>query len=339
MAGRSGKMTERHSKKLVFLIIGLTVLLTGVLVLGALTDRQPEEKKTAQQPTSSFLLDRRVYNGKTYVERTGITSILLMGIDRTDLSPVQTGYRAGGQADYLLLVVIDSYEKKVSMLHIDRDTMVEIVTLGVLGKKVGTRTAQICMSHAYGATQMENGAYTLDAVSNLLEGVEITQFYSMNMGAMPILNDVLGGVTVTVPDDYPELDPAFVKGARIKLDGDQAYRFVHSRLDMNVKTNQSRMVRQQAYMQAAQELIVQKLASGDTGFINRLYDELGDNLTTNITKAQLISDAVKASKYTIQPLEQLEGTFSIGADGHVEFAADRDWIVNWVLKTYFREDK
>ena len=99
MAGKRTGMTEHHGRKLLFLIIGLTVLLAGVLILGTLSDRQPDVKETHDQPTSSFLLDRRVYNGKTYVERTGITSVLLMGVDRTDLSPVQTGYRSGGQAD------------------------------------------------------------------------------------------------------------------------------------------------------------------------------------------------------------------------------------------------
>ena len=339
MAGKRTGMTEHHSRKLLFLIIGLTVLLAGVLILGTLSDRQPDVKETHDQPSSNFLLDRRVYNGKTYVERTGITSVLLMGIDRTDLSPVQTGYRSGGQADFLLLIVIDSSQRKVSMLHINRDTMVDIVTLGILGKKVGTRSAQICLSHAYGANQLENGQYTMEAVSNLLEGIELKQFYSMNMSAMPTLNDVLGGVTVTMPGDYPELDPSYVKGAKITLNGQQAYDFVHGRMDVGNTTNSDRMLRQRAYMDGAQEVLMKKLTSGDTDFINRLYDELGDSLTTNITRGQMISEAVKAAKYSIQPVAQLEGDFSMGMDGHVEFHADQSKIVDWVLATYFREEK
>ena len=339
MAGKRTGMTEHHGRKLLFLIIGLTVLLAGVLILGTLSDRQPDVKETHDQPTSSFLLDRRVYNGKTYVERTGITSVLLMGVDRTDLSPVQTGYRSGGQADFLLLIVIDSSQRKVSMLHINRDTMVDIVTLGILGKKVGTRSAQICLSHAYGANQLENGQYTMEAVSNLLEGIELKQFYSMNMSAMPTLNDVLGGVTVTMPGDYPELDPSYVKGAKITLNGQQAYDFVHGRMNVGNTTNSDRMLRQRAYMDGAQEVLMKKLTSGDTDFINRLYDELGDSLTTNITRGQMISEAAKAAKYSIQPVAQLEGDFLMGMDGHVEFHADQSKIVDWVLATYFREEK
>ena len=340
MPGRSSaKMTKHHNRKLILLIISLAVLLAGIIVFGVLSDRQEEKPEPKQQSSSSFLLDRRVYNGKTYVERTGITSLLLMGIDRTDLSPVQTGYRSGGQADFLLLVVMDSSQRKVSLLHINRDTMVDIVTLGILGKKVGTRNSQICLSHAYGANQLENGRNTVEAVSNLLEGIELSQFYSMNMSAMPILNDILGGVTVVIPDDYPELDESYVKGATVTMNGQQAYDFVHGRLNVGNKLNTDRMSRQRAYMDGAQTIMMKKLTSGDTDFINRMYDQLGESLTTNVTRGQMINEAVKAAKYDIQPVQQLEGEFSMGADGHVEFHADRNWIVNWVLNTYFREDK
>ncbi len=339
MPRRPAGMTAHHNRKLLFLIIGLSILLIGAVVLGTLGDREQEAKEEKQQASSSFLLDRREYNGKTYVERTGITSLLLMGIDRTDLSPVQTGYRSGGQADFLLLAVIDSSEKKVSLLHINRDTMVDIVTLGILGKKVGTRNSQICLSHAYGANQMENGKNTMEAVSNLLEGIELNQFYSMNMNAMPTLNDLLGGVTVVMPGDYPELDPSYVKGASITMNGQQAYDFVHGRMNVGNKTNTDRMIRQRAYMDGAQSILIKKLMSGDTEFINRLYDELGDSLTTNVTRGQMVNEAVRAAKYAVQPVAQLEGEFTMGMDGHVEFHADRNWIVNWVLSTYFREDK
>ena len=99
MARRPVGMSPHHNKKLLFLVLGLSALLAAVLIIGALGDRQQEKPEPKQQTANSFLLDRRTYNGKTYVERTGITSLLLMGIDRTDLSPVQTGYRSGGQAE------------------------------------------------------------------------------------------------------------------------------------------------------------------------------------------------------------------------------------------------
>ncbi len=330
-------MTSSHGKKLVLMIIALAVILAGVLILGTLSDREQEKEEVKQSANSSFLLDRRVYDGKTYVERTGITSVLLMGVDRTDEKPVQTGYRSGGQADFILLVVIDSYDKKVSMLHINRDTIADVVTLGILGRKVGTRRTQICLSHAYGANQLENGQNTVEAVSNLLEGIELSQFYSMTMDTMPVLNDTLGGVTVVMPDDYPDLDPSYVKGAAITLNGQQAYDFVHNRMSVGDGTNRARMVRQRAYMDAVQDILLKKFSKNDSDFVNRLMDQLGTNLTTNVSRAQMINEAFKAAKYDIQPVATLEGEYKMGTDGHIEFHADQDWIVRWVLATYFKE--
>ena len=226
----------------------------------------------------------------------------------------------------------------MSLLHINRDTMVDIVTLGILGKKVGTRNAQICLSHAYGANQLENGKNTVESVGNLLEGIELSQFCSINMDAMPELNDLLGGVTVTMPDDYPDLDPAYVKGARITLTGRQAYDFVHDRMTVGDGTNLSRMKRQRAYMEAVQDILQKKLSGGDTDFVSKLFDTLGESLTTNVPKGQIINEAAKAAKYAVQPVQQLEGTTKMGRDGHVQFYADQSWIVNWVLNTYFRPE-
>ena len=321
MARRSAAMTAHHGKKLLFLVIGLTVLLAAVLIIGALGDRQPDRPEPKQQSVNNFMLDRRTYNGKTYVERTGITSLLLMGVDRTDLSPVQTGYRAGGQADFLLLMVMDASEKKVSLLHINRDTMVVIEYLQDNDFEV-----YVCS----GSDRF--------ICRNLLEGIELSQFCSINMDAMPELNDLLGGVTVTMPDDYPDLDPAYVKGARITLTGRQAYDFVHDRMTVGDGTNLSRMKRQRAYMEAVQDILQKKLSGGDTDFVSKLFDTLGESLTTNVPKGQIINEAAKAAKYAVQPVQQLEGTTKMGRDGHVQFYADQSWIVNWVLNTYFRPE-
>ena len=334
MAGIRGKMTANHSKKLIAMILVLGALLLAVFLVPRLTDR--DEPETRQDAGSSFTLDRRTYNGKTYVERTGVTPIVLMGVDRTGQTPAQTGYRSGGQADFIMIIVIDSSDKTVSMLHVDRDTMAEIVTLGILGKEVGTRTAQICLSHAYGADQMANGLHTLQSLSNLFEGVALDKFFSMNMDAMPVLNDVLGGVTVTMPDDYTELDPAFTKGATVTLTGQQAYDFVRVRRDVGDQTNASRMERQRLYMQAAQKTIEARFRASDKGFVDALYERLGDDLTTNVTRGQLINDAFKAARYEISPIETLKGEHKVGATGHMEFYAESESIVEWVLKTFYK---
>ena len=59
-----------------------------------------------------------------------------MGIDRAG-DAVVSGYRNGGQSDFLRLMVIDSAAKRITQLQIDRDTMTPITILGVLGQDGG----------------------------------------------------------------------------------------------------------------------------------------------------------------------------------------------------------
>ena len=59
------------------------------------------------------------------------------------------------------------------------------------------------------------------------------------MDAVPLLNDLVGGVTVKLEDDIPQLGPAYRKGESVTLRGKEALRFVRYRdtslLDDNLR--------------------------------------------------------------------------------------------------------
>jgi len=100
---------------------------------GAVASIEPLPTKIATAPTVE-------YNGQSYVQRTNLTAILFMGIDKTsETLEAMTGYRNHGQADFLLLLVIDPTQERVSRLMIDRDTLVPITILGILGQPAGTK--------------------------------------------------------------------------------------------------------------------------------------------------------------------------------------------------------
>ena len=332
MAG--SRMTDDHGKKLIFLILAVAVIVAAILIIPNLLEQ--EEVIVPQKVSEDFgSLTKKEYNGKTYVERMGITPILLIGVDRGEGDGEQWGYQRGGQADFLLLVVIDSSEKKVSMLQIDRDTITDVETLGVLGNVIGTRKLQIALSHSYGKTQEDNCAYTIKTVSNLLQGQPLELYFSMNMAAIGRLNDLLGGVTVTMQEDHTKINPAFTKGATITLMGNDAFDYVHSRMYVDDGTNTSRMKRQLNYMNAARDKLLKKL-TGEKGFENTLFDTLGDDLYTNISRGRLINEAAKASQYKVEPITQMQGEHMVGRDGYMEFHADEEFLINWVLSVFYR---
>ncbi len=332
----SRKMTDEHGKKLIWLVLALALTVAAILILPGLLEK--EEEIVHQQASTDFgSLVKKEYNGKTYVARTGLTPILLIGVDRGENAVEQWGYQQGGQADFLLLIVIDSSEKKVRMLQIDRDTITDVETLGVLGNVIGTRKLQIALSHSYGKTPQDNCNYTIQTVSNLLQGEPLDLYFSLNMASVAKFNDLLGGVTVTMQEDHTLINPAFTKGATLHLMGQDAYDYVHSRMYVDDGSNVSRMARQRNYMLAAKDTLLSRLK--ESGFVDTLFDTLGSDLVTNVSRGRLINEAAKASQYEVEEITQMIGERRIGVDGYMEFYADEQFLIDWVLSVFYREYK
>ncbi len=333
MASRS--FSSEHGKKLIWLILALALTVAAILIIPRLTEK--EEKIVPEHVDPDFgSLVKKEYNGKTYVARTGLTPILLIGVDRGENAKEQWGYQQGGQADFLMLIVIDAPDKKVSMLQIDRDTITDVETLGVLGNVIGTRKLQIALSHSYGKTPQDNCAYTVKTVSNLLQGEPLDLYFSVNMSSIAAINDLLGGVTVTMQEDHTRINPAFTKGATIHLMGRDAYDYVHSRMYVDDGTNTSRMARQRNYMLAAKDMLISRLTR-DTSFVDTLFSTLGDDLVTNISQGRLINEAAKASQFRIGEITQMAGEHAVGNDNYMDFYADEQFLIDWVLSVFYRE--
>ncbi len=315
----------------------LLIILCAVLVIasGYLVARYFETRGQTE-PRGELDTGKSVeYKGKQYKKRNGLTSLLLIGVDKTE-SSASSGYRSGGQADFLLLTVIDPEANTVRQLQIDRDCMANITVLSVLGKEVGSRNTQICLSHAFGKTEAENCAYTVKAVSRLLQGVDIDLYLSADISAINRLNDSLGGVTVLVEEDLTELDPALEAGKTVTLMGKQAELFLRQRHGISDGSNRERAKRQRTYLSAALDSIKRQNAS-NAAFLNRLLDELEDYTATNATKGRLINEMNAALKCEMRPVELLKGEYLRGSDGFIEFHPDEDALMEWVLDVFYKQ--
>lgn len=275
------------------------------------------------------------YGDRQYAYNERLTTVLFMGIDRGASRPGSTsGFRNGGQADFLMLVIIDPVNKTLTQLHIDRDTMAPITVLGVLGNEAGTKDAQICLSHGFGDGKAQSCAFTVNAVSKLLCGVDVDFYVAMDMDSIPILNDVVGGVTVTLEEDFTAFDPAMKLGEIVTLHGEQAEMFVRWRTDVGDGTNASRMRRQRAYMSAISDVLSKRIED-NANFVGHLYDEIGDHLLTNMSRGRMINEANRAVQYAQRPTLEIEGEHGIGIDGFMEFHADQAKLEKLVLDTFY----
>ncbi|MFR8439079.1 MAG: LCP family protein, partial [Lachnospiraceae bacterium] len=148
------------------------------------------------------------------------------------------------------------------------------------------------------------------------------------------LNDLLGGVTVTLEDDFTAADPAMTKGATLTLTGEQAVTLVRRRMDVADGTNETRMTRQREFMDAAVPLIREKI-NESSGFITTMIDTLTPYVTTNMVRGRMINEINRAYHYEVEPVQYLSGEHSIGEDGFVEFHADEQSIVDFVLDAFY----
>lgn len=336
-------MKDRYATRRVMLYTVGIVIGIGIALLLLYKGGRWLETRNAKPEARGNHLQRYAYgdtievDGATYRKKSGVSTILLMGVDQeSDIST--NGNRNGGQADFLRLVVIDSETETVSQVQIDRDTMTPITILGVLGNRSGVRTAQICLAHSFGDGGAQSCELMAEAVSNLLLGSQIDYYIAMSLDGISVLNDWAGGVTVTLVDDFSALDAAMTQGTTLTLNGEQAEIFVRSRRSVGVGTNEARMERQQEYLSLLSMKLQERLSESKEE-IGALYDALEPSLTTNMSRGRLINLLWEALDYTNVPVIEMEGVHEIGADGFMEFHADDGALGKTVLELLYTQVK
>ena len=320
----------------------IVTVVTALLAAAYAGAQWLEDSNAKPEPRGDYTLryedEQMTIGGVTYRQRKNLITILFMGIDQESDRIRTVGFRNGGQADFLRLVVIDPSEKAISQMQIDRDTMTPITILGVLGNHSGMRTLQISLSHGFGDGKEQSCELTAEAVSNLLFNVPINYYVAMNLDGISELNDALGGITVTLEDDFSALDPAMTQGTTIKLMGEQAEYFVRSRMSVGTGTNEARMARQQQYISQMMDLLHKRILASSE-FVGELFDTLSPYLVTNLSRAQMMNEAWMSRNYKRNPLAIPEGVHQVGSEGFMEFHVDEDSLEQIVLELFYKKMK
>ena len=211
-----------------------------------------------------------------------------------------------------------------------------MTVLGLLGDRYEPVTEQICLGYAFGDGRQTSCEVTVEAVENLLGGQTIDQYLAMGLDGISTLNDLAGGVTVTLEDDFSAIDPAMTKGATLTLQGEQAETYVRSRRSVGVGTNEARMARQESYIRQLSVQLDEKLQK-DQNFAVDAYDALQPYLTTSMAKGQLVNEAWAAKDYTRLDTIKPDGTYQVGEDGFMEFYPDADALQQAVLQLFYEK--
>lgn len=279
------------------------------------------------------------YGGQVYERDPSVKAILCIGVDSTGaMEQKVTG--DGGQADGLFLVAHDVARDHVRILMIPRDTMTPITLTDLSGNILGKTDHHITLAYGYGDGREQSCEWTAEAVSELLSGLRIDGYLAMNTSMIPVLNDMVGGVTVQIGVDGMERrDPELAKGATVTLQGKQAEIFVRYR-DIGIDNSAiSRMSQQKQYMEGYLAAVRQKAAKDDQ-LITRLMDTIQTDMITNMPKDQYMEIGLDM----INSGQALAGDDILTIPGEAvttemfdEFHHDPEGTLQMVLDLFYRQ--
>ena len=302
---------------------GLQILASTVLQFQTTTQGQNERKTI-------------VRDGVEYFPRQDITVMMVLGIDQEGPVKSSNYYRNNGSADSVMLLIFDETEETCTVLYLNRDTMLTMDVLGILGEPAGTTFGQLALAHTYGSGLEDSCINVKNTLMNFLHGMTIDYYVAMNMDAIPILNDAVGGVTVNVTDDFSKVNPSITMG-EVTLHGDQVLDYVRTRKDVGDQKNVTRMARQRQYVDGFLDALDKK-EHEDIGFAVRFYEQVAPYIVTDCSVETLSKIMNHYLDYKLQDAVTPAGDNRI-EDGHYAFYADEEKLDALCVELFYRPKK
>lgn len=273
------------------------------------------------------------YNGHTYQFNRDIASVLFMGIDNTELVENAMAGTAG-QADALFLFTYNTKTGAIKVFSLNRDTMTDINRYDTAGKFYDTSRKQLCLAYSYGDGKDGSARNQVTAVERLIYNVPIHAYYAIDLSAIKILNDDVGGVTLTPNYTFG----SFTKGQPITIKGDMAEEFVRTRNVSLLDDNLRRIECQKQYITAFGGRIVPSIREDFMTPIN-LYNDSSKYTVTNINLPILTYLATSlAVDYSGLNIISSKGQyFDVPDDPFAEYELDKTSLFETVLDLYYTQ--
>ena len=323
---------KTNFKKIVLVAVLLVVLASVIAVALFVADRLDNHGEEIPSDGSDFenTMNAVYIDGEKYYPRLGVRNYLIMGIDKFE------GQDKRGQSDFIMILSIDLYSEKYTIVSVNRDTMVEVDHYDTNEKKGETKVEQIALSHAYGKKDVESNKQkcknTELSVSRLFGGMKFDGYISMTMDAVEVIVDSIGGVEVLVTDDLTAYDPRLVKDTYVMLDGELALKFVRARGGLEDSTNIARMARQEEFLRAFfEKLGVESSVSEALDF----YEEVTPKLVSNMDEIEQLNLVTKIAEFERQDSITPEGAGIINPETKLREFYVSDASIKEILKDIF----
>lgn len=279
------------------------------------------------------------YEGKVYRRNSSVKAILCMGVDRNGPMLQETVHTFGGQSDGIYVLAQDTARGTLKILMVPRDSMTEITLTDLKGNVLGKDIQHLTLAYAYGDGRELSCERTAEAVSGLLGGLTLDHYMAADIDVINMLNDSVGGVTVTVEvDGMEKKDPAFVKGATLTLHGEQAEAYVRYRDIDEHYSAFYRMNRQKSYIMGFFDA-VRENSKRDARTVEKLFELIQDHMVTDMKKEEYLKvamDALEMGELSEEGFYSVPGD-AITTDVYDEFYVNQEALTPIILELFYRE--
>lgn len=310
------------------LILSLVMIYSGLQILESTVFSFGKTNTAAETGKRKTI----TVDGVDYYPRQDITVIMVLGIDQDGPVAASDSYNNDRQADMVALILCDEKNQQIRLLNVNRDTMVEMPVLGIDGRQAGTTVAQLTLAHTYGSGLHDSCENMKRVVSDFFRGLQIDYYVAMNMDAVTVLNDAVGGVAVNITDDFSAVDPDLTQGNFI-LRGDQAKTFVRSRRNIGDHLNLNRIERQKEYMSAFVETFRNKTKENETFFLSS-YEKIAPYLVSDLPVSTLSGMIERYADYGMSDILTLEGE-NVQGEEFYEFYPDPEKLEELTLQLFY----
>ena len=332
---------QRKKQKMLILGLAAAVIFVGLaatVVVNKLKEQKNYHVTGANSVDVGAGYRYTEYNGKKYQYNNRVTTLLYAGLDSFDELKQTATYGDKARADSIMLIVLDEVSKKMSVVAINRDTMTEVHRFSRKGDDLGVYVTHLGYAYTNGDGGEASCENLKTAVSTLFNNLPIDGYMVSYQTSIVMINDLVGGVTVTVPNDdlaakYPEL----TTGNVVTLDESNVRAYVQQRDTAVDFSNEGRIERQKSFVLSFMDEFG-TMVKEDASSVWDSLEACSDWMQTDITKNKYLSlaDAFSNTNLTPDSYYILEGEDQLG-ELHDEFYYDEDALQELIIKLFYRE--
>ena len=344
---KNEKRKKCKAKKILLwiLIVVLVLLLSGVLTVILLIQSGKNSLLNTDnmviKPNSSVTQveiddDGKTveFEGKKYTYNENMTAILCIGVDKEYFFDSATANGKNGQADALFLFAMDTSTGKSTIVPIPRDSMVDIDIYSSQGGYVSSEKKQLCLSYAYGDGKHTSCENTIKSVSRLFFGLQINSYVAIDLKAIEVLSQKVGGVPVVPTEDFSYIGYSFYKGKEVNLKGVNARMFVQGRDVTKLDSSLKRMSRQKLFISSFFNKCIEKTKRNITFPID-IYKSTSKYFVTNLGVSEISFLASCALKNNLGlEYKTIEGSLKKG-DEYAEYYLNDQSVYKTIIDVFY----